>query len=321
MPADDENIIALSNFRYLLKSIQCTNSSVTLTFNDNGTYAYAKNAWQWVDIDKNNTFVLVAGKDDCGWNTVRQPFVISTIAFDDPDKTVNLQGHASTWKNVAHTYELWVGKTSSLPSKFKKRDIDKSLTIDFNHPLPASSWTFPLPDGSSFTLDCVNCGTHGSFDLDFHIKQDLFLIPSGASISLTPKGVSASITPKLGITANFSGKFSDEIPIGTIPIDGINIPGPFGEDILDVGPQIFFRWGYSIGPVQGSAHISAGISVDIPDDSYVSIGLVPPGISASGWAPTVSHTPVVVDGQISAGVQDYAKIGVELSVEALGMCR
>jgi len=64
MPGDDENIIALCNFRYLLKSVQCTNSSVTLTFNDNGTYSYAKNAWQWVNIEKNNTFVLVAGKGD-----------------------------------------------------------------------------------------------------------------------------------------------------------------------------------------------------------------------------------------------------------------
>ena len=320
MPGDDENIIAISNFRYLLKSIQCTNSSVTLTFNNNGAYSYAKNAWQWVNVEKNNTFVVVAGKGDCGWNTVRQPFVIFTITFDDPGKTVNLQGNASTWKNVAHTYELWVGKTPSLPSKFKGRDIDKSLTIDFNHPLPASSWTFPFPDGTSVQLDCVNCGTHGSFDLVFDIKQIADIIPTGASISLTPKGVSVSITPKLVLNANFSGHVSDSIPIGTIPIDGINIQGPFGEDILDVGPQIFFSLGYSIGPVQGSAQVSAGISIGIPDNSEVSIGLIPPDISASGWTPTVSHIPVVVDGQISAGVQDYFKIGVELSVEALGEC-
>jgi len=122
------------------------------------------------------------------------------------------------------------------------------------------------------------------------------------------------------LNANFSGHVSDSIPIGTIPIDGINIQGPFGEDILDVGPQIFFSLGYSIGPVQGSAQVSAGISIGIPDNSEVSIGLIPPDISASGWTPTVSHIPVVVDGQISAGVQDYFKIGVELSVEALGEC-
>ena len=103
MPGDDENIIAISNFRYLLKSIQCTNSSVALTFNDNGAYSYSKNAWQWVNVEKNNTFVLVAGKDDCEWNPVRQPFIISMITFDDADKTVNLRGNASTWKNVVHT--------------------------------------------------------------------------------------------------------------------------------------------------------------------------------------------------------------------------
>src|SRR2546421_178925 len=145
MPGDDENIIAISSFRYLLKSVQCTQSSVTLTFNDNGAYSYAKNAWQWVGVDKNRTFVLVAGAGDCGWNTVRQPFVISTIALDDPDKTIDLQGNASTWKNVAHTYELWVGKIPSPPSRFKRRDFDEQLSIDFNHPFPTQSQTFPLP--------------------------------------------------------------------------------------------------------------------------------------------------------------------------------
>ena len=320
MPDDDENIIAVNNFRYFLKSIQCTNSSVELSFNDSGAYSYAKNAWQWVNIEKNNTFVLVAGKDDCIWNTVRQPFVISTINFDDPDEIVNLQGYPSSWKDAAHGYDLWVGKMPSLPSKFKGRDIDKTFHIDFNHPLPASTWTFPLPDGSEFTLDCVNCGSHGSFDLDFHINQDLIGIPDGASISLTAHGVSASITPRLGINANFSETFSDEVSIVKIPIDGITIPGPFGEDILDVGPQFFISLGYSIGPIQGSAHISAGVSVSIPDNSYVKIGLSPPGITASGWTPSVSHTPMVVDGQISAGIQDFAKVGVDLAVEALGKC-
>jgi hypothetical protein len=205
----------------------------------------------------------------------------------------------------------------SPPSKFKRRDITESLTVDFNHPLPASSWTFPLPDGASFQLDCINCGTHGSFDLALDIHQFLDTAPDGASITLTPRGVSASITPKLVFSANFTGSISDEVTVGKIPVDGITIPGP-GEDILDVGPQIFFKWGYSIGPVKGSASVSAGIAVDIPDSSDVSIGIIPPGISATGWKPTVSHIPVTVTGQISAGIQDYAKVGVDLSVEALG---
>lgn len=320
MPGDDENIIAISSFRYLLKSVQCTQSSVTLTFNDNGAYSYAKNAWQWVGVDKNRTFVLVAGAGDCGWNTVRQPFVISTIAFDDPDKTINLQGNASTWKNVAHTYELWVGKIPSPPSRFKRRDIDEQLSIDFNHPFPTQSQTFPLPSGVSVTLGCDNCGTQGSFDFDFHVQQ-VNLVPTAASVSLRPQGVGASLTPELGLSANFTGSFTDEISLGKISVDGITIPGPPGsEDILDVGPQIFFSLGFILGPLQGSASISAGVSVGIPDSSYVDISLIPLGISASGWTPTVSPIPFVVNGQISASAQDYAKVGVELAIDALGKC-
>src|SRR5215469_9970806 len=143
MPGDHENILAVSNFRSWLKQIRCTIRSVTLTFNNNDAYSYAKEAWQWVNVENNNTFALITGAGDCGWNTVRQPFTIFTISFDDRSNAIYLQGNASTWENIAHTYELWVGKT---PSTFARRNIDKSLTIDFNHPLPASSWTFSLPD-------------------------------------------------------------------------------------------------------------------------------------------------------------------------------
>ncbi len=34
----------------------------------------------------------------------------------------------------------------------------------------------------------------------------------------------------------------------------------------------------------------------------------------------MSPIPFVVDGQISASVQDYAKVGVELAIDALGKC-
>jgi hypothetical protein len=313
MPGDDENIIALRNFRQWLKSIQCTNSSVELTFNDNGAYSYAKDVWKWVNVEKNNTFVLVAGKGDCSWNSVGQPFVIFTTTFDDSGKTVNLQGNVSTWKNVAHTYELWVGKMPSLPSKFKSRDL--STLIDFNHDLPGNgNWRFPLNEDATLTLDCPDCGTHGSFDLELHITETLF-IPTGASIILTANGVGASITPELGIAANITNKVSDEISIGTISIDSINLPG-----VLDVGPQIFFDLGCSIGPVQGSANISSGVSISIPDSSYVDIGIVPPGINASDWTPTLTHKPMVVDAELSADVEVYLKIGLELSIEALGKC-
>ena len=139
-------------------------------------------------------------------------------------------------------YDLWVGKMPSLFSKLRRRDA--APFIDFNHNIPApGSWDIPLGQDGSMTLDCHNCGTHGGFDLEVHVA-DPYLFDPTASMILTAQGVSANITPKLGLTANFTKSYSDNIPAGTITLVIPNIPGVF-----DVGPQIsLFTWDTRSGP-------------------------------------------------------------------------
>ena len=49
------------------------------------------------------------------------------------------------------------------------------------------------------------------------------------------------------------------------------------------------------------------------------VGVLPPSVAASGWTPTVTHIPVVVDGELSAAVQVYVKVSLEIAIEAFGM--
>jgi hypothetical protein len=281
---------------------------MALDFKNERSYQYGQRIWEWVNDADDRTFVVVAGHGHCGWNRDRLPFVVSNVQFNDAKNTINVIGHVSDWKTIAHTYELRVGGHPSA-----KRDWNPSFSLDFNHPLPGSSKSFSVGD-LKFTYDCEGCGTEGDFDFQFHIETEAF-IPTGASMTLSPQGVSASFNPRLGLSANFTDTKSDEFPLGKIPVDGLSIPG----GVLDVGPEIVFSWGYEIGQIVGTAGVSTGVSVSLEDSAEMTIDLTSPDVSADGWEPSVSRKPFTVDASISGSLQLNVKAGIELSLEALGM--
>ena len=308
MPGNHENLISMEKFYPLVESTQCTHKSMTLKFIDDKAYDYGKKAWEWVNEKDEHTFVLIAGQGHCGWNLNRLPFVVSNVLFHDEKKNILITGTVSTWKKVAHTYDLFVGGHPELA----KRDLDPSFSLDFNHALPLSSKSFSVGD-VTFDYECEGCGTKGDFDFEFHISTKL-LIPTGASMTLSPQGVSADFSPSLKLSANFTGTESNEYELGKIPIDGISIPG----GVLDLGPEITFSLGYELGPVTGSATVSTGVTASLEDAAQLTIDLTDPDVSASGWSPTIETKPLTLDAAISGGVKVYIKAGIQLALEALG---
>lgn len=308
MPGDAEYIISMENFQPLLRSAECTNTSMTMDFKDERSYQYGQRLWQWVNDADERKFVLVAGNGHCGWNQHRLPFVVANVLFNDAQNTIGVKGYVSDWKNVAHTYELFVG---GHPSS-EKRDIDHTFSLDFNHALPLSSKSFSMGD-FKFTYDCDDCGTKGEFDFQFELKTELF-VPTEVSMTLSPQGVSANFNPRLGLSANFTGTKTDEMELGKIPIDGLTIPG----GILDLGPEIVFSWGYALGPIIGTAGVSTGVSIGLEDSAELKIDLTSPDVSASGWTPRITKKPITVDASISGGIKVNAKAAIELALEALG---
>ncbi|KAL2846116.1 hypothetical protein BJY01DRAFT_234715 [Aspergillus pseudoustus] len=313
LPGDDETVISIDRFKHLLTSIYCTNMTMTVKLKNDKAYEYIKRGWEWLNDVAPNKLVVVAGAGDCGWNPTRIPFAASTVVFDDVANTARLVGKTMTWRDFQN-YELTVGRYRPVSDAVSRRDIDKTLALPFNLPLPFSSGQINTPvDALDLTWFCVDCGTQGSFDFGFHIETK-YGVPKDASISLSPNSVKAVLTPRIAIQADIGGDIDDEWEIGKIPVGGISIPG----GILDVGPQVTFSLGYSIGPLQGSAGISTGVSVSIPDDSELEISLISPDISSTGWAPKLEMKPITVDARLVGEVLVYVKASIDLSAEALG---
>jgi hypothetical protein len=167
--------------------------------------------------------------------------------------------------------------------------------LNFEHTLPVSPWDFPLKiPNVTISAECDDCGTHDEFDFAFHFQTVLF-VPVGVSLTLTPHGVSASVKPELHMETKLLDKISSPlVPLGTIPIDGISIPG----GILNLGPEIVIQAGASFGPITGSATLSAGVEVDLSNSAQVMVGLTSPSFVESGWTPVVKPIPFTIDAEV-----------------------
>lgn len=311
LDGEQENIVSMERFEDLLESIHCTNTSVVMSFKEEQAFTYAEHAWQWVNDMGNRTFVLIVGKGCCKWNTNRLPFIISKVTSDENTKTMKLHGKGSSWLEIAHTYELNIGKQRASTST-ARRDIDRSASLEFNHVIPVKSGRLP-DDNIDVTWECADCSTQGAFELDFHVKT-VAGIPKTGSLHLSPNGVSATFMPRLALDGDLKDQKSGEIDLGRIPITGISIPG----GILNIGPQMVFSLGYVIGPLTGSATVTAGITANLDDSAEVSIDLESRSVDSDGWTPSVEAIPMSVDAELEGEIELYPKASLQISAQVIG---
>lgn len=308
MPGKHESVIAMEKFYPLLKSTECTQNSMTLNFEDDQAYRYGARTWNWVNEAKHHTFLLVAGHGHCKWNVDRLPFIVTDVEFDDASNTIKALGRVSDWVHATHSYDLFVGGRPAT----NKRDYDTGYSFDISTNLPLSH--VKLGEGDvKITYDCTGCGTQGEFEFDFHIKTWMG-IPDDVELVISPKGVQAIFEPRLGVQADLSGSWTPELPLGTIPIDGVSIAG----GILDLGPEIKFDLAGSIGPLKGSAGVTGGGTLGLEDSASLTIDLLNPDVAASGWTPTFTEKPFAVDAALQGSIQLQLDAAVQLALEALG---
>jgi hypothetical protein len=318
MPGDEENILSMENFDGMLTAVECTNGTVAMTFESDETFAYAQEVWDWVNGADNRSFVMVAGPGDCGNNSNRQPYVVSSIDYDEAANKATLAAIEGDWTSVAHSYDLIVGSvaqnTTSLAQDGAKhkRDIDDTSSIDFNHDM-TGSFAFGIGKTEA-RITCLNCSTTGQFDMEFKISQK-FLVPTGASLKFSPRGVTAIAQMKLTGSGTVTDALIKTFDILSIPINGLKIPG-----VLDFGPFLTVSIGAELSGISLTAGITSGATGSLSDEAIVELDMLDPAKNTfSGWEPTVDILDVVVDGSISGGVAVFLQPSMELKFEALGM--
>jgi hypothetical protein len=312
MPGDIENILSMERFDGMLKSVDCTDHEMSLQFNDDATFAYAQRVWDWVNGEDNHTFVMVAGSGDCGWNTQRQPFLVSGIAYDEDQNVARLRANSTDWQIVAHTFDLQVGNLPLPDSALEARDLSQDVSLDLSTSFPFSA---KYTEGDlSAELECTKCGTGGSINLEFKVSVEWFDLKE-ASIKMSPNKVSAQAHIKLTGSGTLTEPKTYEKNVLSIPLNSITIPG----GILNIGPNLDVDVGFEISAFSGSTSISSGATINLSDSAILELDLLDPSNNEfSGWLPTVDTEPLKIDAKISGGVEIFTQLGLKLVAEALG---
>ena len=71
---DTEGYLQMEAFFPWLRTVECTNSTMALTFFNDDDFARAQEVWDWVNGADNHSFVMVVGPQDCGWNQYPHAF-------------------------------------------------------------------------------------------------------------------------------------------------------------------------------------------------------------------------------------------------------
>lgn len=318
MPNAQENVLSMERFSDMLTSVNCTQSTIDMAFEDDETFAYAKAVWDWVNGEENDTFVMVAGTGACEWNTDhRQPFRVTTLSFDEDANIAHLAAEALEWSQAIHSYKLNVG---GFPSKdlhkraFGEINYNKDLNLDFNHQFPVDTVSLPMPDGVTATLDLSNCSTSGAFAFQFNLETFL-LIPKKAEMSVHPQGVALTVAPSLTLAGNISEPRTADLQLVRINLAGIQIPA----GILDIGPEVVLSVGATIGPLYGETTVEAGVVYSLDDGAVASVDIMAFEAEQSGWTPRVEETPLTVTAELDGTVKAFVKAELELVAKAFGV--
>jgi hypothetical protein len=310
-----ENVLSMEKFGGMLISQNCTPDGMTFQFQDDQTFAYAQKVWDWVNGADNHTFLMIAGSGDCGDNTHRIPYLVSSIAYDEEANIAMLNGTTGSWKDMAKSYQLQVGNVAApIDGRPGKRDITKGVALPLANALP---FTAKIEQGPlTGELECENCKTTGEINFELRVTQNVGGTPDGVEFQMTPSGVSAAANLKLKVASNFnSQKEVFKETVLSIPLDGITIPG----DILNIGPFLDIDAGGEITGLEGSITVSSGATSSLSDSALLRVNLLNPlDNDFSGWDPNIDFTPPEVEAEVSATFQIFFMPAIRLKAEALG---
>ena len=313
-PNDTENVVSMERFDGMLTSVECTQQGMTLGFEDDSSFAYAQKVWDWVNGADNHTFVMVTGRNDCGDNTHRIPYNVSSIAYDEGRNIARLTARQGTWEELMHSYRLRVGKVP-MPNDLglHRRDWTKDISMDLAANFPFK--TKVKTGAFSGELVCNPCHTEGKMNFEFVIETK-WKVPTDLSFKAAPQGFKA----QAGIRLNFASDLNSKkdlfkMSVAKIPLSGITIP----PNILTLGPVLDVQVGGEFTPFEGAVSILTGATATLPDSAVLQADLLDPSNNQfSGWKPDIAAEDVTMQVRVTTAFKLFLEPALKIQAQALG---
>lgn len=314
MPGDNENILSMEKFKGMLTSVKCNQHGMTLAFEDDSSFAYAQRTWDWVNGADNHTFLMVAGQGDCGNNTRRLPYLVSTIAYDEDRNTARLTATLGSWKDLLHSYELRVGSVpNSSDLGLAKREWTKEASLDMSANLDFKKEVKTGPVFGEILCDPCNLTGKMKFELVIEVRWNLQV---NVQFRVAPQGVTAKAKLALKVGSELKSEpitFKEHML--KIPLSGISIPG----GILTLGPVLDLSIGGELSAIEGSVTVEVGATATLPDTAVLQADMLNPSKNKfSSWVPRIVKDDFELQAKLSFSVQLFWEPALKLQAEALG---
>ncbi|THV47161.1 hypothetical protein BGAL_0330g00040 [Botrytis galanthina] len=316
---ETELVISTEHFADSLTDVQC-NGDLVLTFKDNATFQDAISDWSWVNFHENRTFFMINNWGACAAasESGRQPWVVHGVdVYDEQNFIVNFNATLSDWDDVMSGAVIEFGAMSTSSSSSKRTDtVSKTLSLNMAHSLPQTFFSKSTNNGLDFSIDCPGCATTGSIDVQGKIVMKTIIgIPTSVksiSITATPKGLGANLALGFSVSGTLGSGWSKDWNLVTVGLPGWSIP-----KIIDLGPQFTVDAGFALSGIEGSASISAGVNVAIPDSSSAVLGISGVDSSFKGWVPTATPQTPKVSVEVDGSLQLYTELGLDVGLTVL----
>ncbi|KAF2113067.1 hypothetical protein BDV96DRAFT_150636 [Lophiotrema nucula] len=317
----DEFILPIENFAKHLKSISCgtSTSPMKIEFNDNDSFEYAKDTWDWVNQEDDNKFTVVTKPNQCFEGDDRTPYLVYDISFDASKLLAKLSAKERPWGEIAHTFRLTLSHETldpdtanvTHPHLMPRATKTMDLTHDFNQNL--FHFESAETNGLEVSADAqIHTGGQIIADLDVDYK---WFIPTDLKINIHPSGVhgdlllSLTADGKLGTPIDWALKPEIEIPVAALNIKGI----------LEIGPFVTMGVHFGSSAIEGHAKATVGARAVVDDTAVVEVKLRHPDDNEiSGWTPHFEKIDPTFTASLTASMKAWAELGIMIKAEVLG---
>ncbi|CAG8952862.1 hypothetical protein HYFRA_00007576 [Hymenoscyphus fraxineus] len=283
-------------------NVDCSATSVQLTFNDSAIFETTVAAWKAQD-----DFLMVTNHlGDCDAELERGFFLVDRVEFDNSTLVCTAHSHKTDLAATAKLTEITFGQIPA--SEIAARDIviDPSLTLITGFDLPTDTVIFEYAPYASIYADQASFDANVTFSgfmqynwLTMQLNQLYFDIDAA---------MAADVILSADVTAAYSTEFRYE-PASLFY--GVTVPG-----ILELGPQLNF------GVV---GELSASGAVNVSTDFYVSLSdgkvhldfLDNTKTTSTGWVPNYNVT-ADISAQTVAQINPKAELTVQLAINFFG---
>ncbi|KAM3530738.1 hypothetical protein NHJ13051_001178 [Beauveria bassiana] len=299
------------NFADLVRSVDCSSAEhvIKIEFDSASTVAEAKQAWSWVGESDANTLIYVVDAPGCGGEYGRQPYHVGAVTYDDgaaaDAAVVSLAVRAAgQWSDFIEDATVNIGGDVEAQKLNRRASYSKKAKISLERSFNKHFYDATIGP-AHLSVDCSDCGTHGSLETDITISTKHGFSASAVTADNVSVRLAVAVTASAAISTSH---LSQSIEIVKFPLAEFKV-----ADIVKITPEITLDIVIAVSDITGSITSVVGAELDFANGQSIAIGKGSTGLDAQfkRIGPTFS-------GKVDATARINPLLTLDLSGKILG---